>query len=191
MPTQAGGHGGATRIAVPLFITPEKRRLRNEAIEALDAHAGLILQSAARVLGAMSEAEDVAQDVAEKLLRSPPRDVRSWPALLKSMAVNRAIDLLRRRRDTVPEQDLATDEDPASDLARTERAEALRRALNRLSTRDATLFSLFYLGDLSQADIGRQLDMTPTAVGVALHRVRQRLAGFLDPSLRTDEQGGA
>ena len=70
-----------------------------ELTEALRAHAGLMISAVARVLGDVAEAEDVAQDIAEKLLRKRPAEVGSWPAFLKKMAVNRAIDRLRRRRD--------------------------------------------------------------------------------------------
>ncbi len=191
MPTQAGGWGGADRMAMPRFTRRRTRQRRNEAIAALDTHAGLVLQSAARILGSVADAEDVAQDVAEKLLRSPPGDIRSWPALLKTMAVNRAIDVLRRRREEDSDHEPVSHDGPEQAATRHEKAQTLRRALARLSERDALLFGLYYLGDLTQADIGRQLDMTATAVGVALHRLRQRLAATIDPSQKPDPSGGS
>lgn len=167
------------------------RKQRHESVEALRTHAGLIIQSAARILGSADEAQDVAQDLAEKLLRSPPEDVRSWPALLKTMAVNASIDRIRRRRDETEVPELASDDNPEKALGREEKAAALRRALARLSERDATLFSLYYLSDLPQADIGRQLDMSTNSVGVALHRLRERLAQTLNPSLKSETTGVA
>jgi len=164
---------------------------RTELVQALDTHAGLIIQSAARVLGSVDEGRDVAQDLAEKLLRTPPADVRSWPAMLRTLAVNAAIDRLRRRRETAELPETADHDSPEVFVGRAEKAAALRDALSRLSDRDATLFSLHYLADLPQADIGRQLDMSVNAVGVALHRVRQRLAALLDPSLKPETAGDA
>ncbi|MEM7708496.1 MAG: sigma-70 family RNA polymerase sigma factor [Pseudomonadota bacterium] len=155
-----------------------------ELIEALSAHAGLMISAAARVLGDVAEAEDVAQDIAEKLLRKRPAEVRSWPALLKKMAVNRAIDQLRRRRD--PSQlpvDLTLPEEPDEQLVQRQRAEALRTAVAGLSERDATLFSLQCFADLDQAEIGRELGMNANAVGVALHRLRKRLSEDLSQLL--------
>ncbi|MEM1412161.1 MAG: sigma-70 family RNA polymerase sigma factor [Pseudomonadota bacterium] len=156
-----------------------KSKPNRELVEALNAHAGLVIQAAARVLGSVHAAEDVAQDLAEKLLRSPPRDVRSWPALLKTMAVNAAIDRLRRQRKERSLDDVreapANDDDPEQRFERAQKAGALRAAVAQLSERDALLFSLFYLADLSQRDIADQLSMTRSAVGVALHRVRDRL----------------
>lgn len=157
-----------------------------EALEALQAHARLVIQSAARVLGNISEAEDVAQDLAERLLRSPPREVRHWPALLKTMAVNASIDRLRRRREEHVEHEPVTDQGPPEAFAQADQARVLRKALAQLSARDAALYSFYYLADLKQADIARQLSMTPSAVGVALHRVRQRLTGLVRAQLNPE-----
>ena len=163
-----------------------RRASRNELVEALRTHAGLILGSAIRVLGTLPDAEDVAQDIAERLLRSPPATVRNWPAYLKTLAVNGAIDRLRRRRPSTDADNIAAATTPESELEASERALALREALAALSQREAALFSLYYLADLSQAEIGRQLDMTGNAVGVALHRVRRRLSDVLRTRLDID-----
>lgn len=190
MPIEARWRGDTRRTAVPgIFNRFTDRIRRDEAIEALQAHTGLVLRTAARVLGNMDDAEDVAHDLAEKLLRSPPADVESWPALLKTMAVNRAIDQLRRRRDVGEAEEPVTHHGPESQLTRTQRAEAIRRALGQLSERDAQLFSLFYLADLPQKAIAEQLGMKSNAVSVALHRVRHRLAAQIDPSLKPEHDG--
>ncbi|MEO1595944.1 MAG: sigma-70 family RNA polymerase sigma factor [Pseudomonadota bacterium] len=161
---------------------------RDELVEVLRAHAGLVLASAIRVVGTMHEAEDVAQDIAERLLRSPPADVRNWPAYLKTLAVNGAIDRLRKRRPTADADELPDITTPETELEAGERAEALRDAIATLSEREASLFSLYYFADLSQADIGKQLDMTENAVGVALHRVRQRLSRDLRARLQLEHE---
>ncbi len=160
---------------------------RNELIDALSAHAGIIIASAVRVLGSLHDAEDVAQDIAERLLRSPPSDVKNWPAYLKTLSINGAIDRLRKRRLTADTDELTETSTPETELVADERAEALRDAVARLEQRDATLFSLYYLADLSQAEIGRQLDMRENAVGVALHRIRARLSDTLRTRLQLND----
>ena len=161
---------------------------RSELVAALSAHAGLMITAATQVLGDVAEAEDVGQDVAEKLLRRPPAAVRSWPALLKTMAVNRAIDRLRRRRDPteapLPEAPVEPDE---AFLTR-QRARALRAAVATLSERDARLFSLHCFAGLDHAAIGAELGMNANAVGVAMHRLRQRLAQELERLLTTNSE---
>lgn len=166
----------------------------NELLEALHAHAGLVIRTAGAVLGNVADAEDVAQDIAEKLLRTPPGDVRHWPALLKTMAVNRAIDKLRARRDTDSDFSIAdmpsNRPQPEELLAANEKACALRRAIAALKHRDATLFSLRYFADQSHANIATQMKMTENAVGVAMHRVRQQLADYIREDLKLAEKGG-
>lgn len=160
---------------------------RAELAGALDAHAGLIIRSAARVLGNLDDAEDVGQDIAEKLLRSPPSDVRSWPALLKTMAVNRALDRLRRSKNRLNFEPAQTIDDPEAVLHDEQRAEVLRRAIARLPERDGQLFALYYFGDLTHADIAARMNMTENAVGVALHRLRKRLTSDVRSLLETEE----
>ena len=175
MTTPSGLIGGPQRSSVPIT----RKQSDAELVDALSTHAGLVLRTAARVTGSLVEAQDVAQDLAEKLLRRPPADVRSWPALLKTMTVNAAIDRTRRRRDEGRAPEPVTLEGPDTALEEEQRAVALRQALDQLPEKDAQLFSLCYFADLSHAEIGRQLSMTPNAVTVALHRARQRLAAFL------------
>ncbi|MDJ0654417.1 MAG: sigma-70 family RNA polymerase sigma factor [Xanthomonadales bacterium] len=150
-----------------------------EAVQALHTHAGLIITTAARILGNMADAEDVAQDIAEKMLRSPPARVGSWAALLKASAANAAIDRIRSRRTEAGHEPPEPAEGPEQVLSDAQRAAALRQAVARLSDRDALLFSLFHFGDLSHKAIAEQMNMSPNAVGVALHRLRQRLADDL------------
>lgn len=149
--------------------------VRAELVDSLAAHAGLIIRSAARVLGNLQDAEDVAQDIAEKLLRCPPDDVRNWPAFLKTIAVNGALDRLRRRKNWADLSPPHMMNDPESALYDEQRAEVLRRAIARLPERDGKLFALYYLADLTHAEIGKRMNMTANAVGVSLHRLRGRL----------------
>lgn len=156
---------------------------QQELVRVLGVHAGLIISTAARVLGNLSDAEDIAQDIAEKLLKSPPTGIRNWPGYLKTITVNKAVDQLRRRKDwddldsLGDEADaLATVDNPESAICAEQRAEILRRAIANLPERDGRIFSLYYLGDLSHAEIASQMNMSINAVGVALHRLRARLA---------------
>lgn len=156
---------------------------RVDLARALDAHAGLIISSAARVLGNLADAEDVAQDIAERLLKSPPTAVRSWAAYLKAMAINRAVDQLRRRKHWADVDPTGVGGDPEAAFYDAQRADILRRAIARLSERDGRIFALYYLGDLSHAEVAAQVNMTENAVAVALHRLRARLAADVRASL--------
>lgn len=169
------------------------QQARNELLRALHAHVGLVLKTAGRILGNVADAEDVAQDIAEKLLRTPPGNVRHWPALLKTMAANRAIDKLRARRNTESVfsiADVPSDHPMPEDLlAKDERAYALRRAIAALNHREALLFSLRYFSDQSHAEIAIQMKMRENAVSVALHRIRKQLADNVRQDLKLDDKG--
>jgi RNA polymerase sigma-70 factor (ECF subfamily) len=162
---------------------------RAELVRALDVHAGLIIASVVRVLGNLADAEDIAQDIAEKLLKSPPAQVRSWPAYLKTMAVNGALDRLRRRKDLTDLDPPRPISDPETALYNDQRAEILRRAIARLPQRDGQLFALYYFGDLTHADIATRMNMTANSVGVSLHRLRTRLTSDVRAVLGFTEEG--
>ena len=57
-----------------------------------------------------------------------------------------------------------------------ERAPVLRTALNGLSEADREVLMLVTWEELSYAEIGQMLEMTPNAVAIRVHRARQRLA---------------
>jgi RNA polymerase sigma factor (sigma-70 family) len=145
-------------------------------IQALDAHAGLVIASAARVMGNLADAEDVAQDIAEKLLKACPTRIRNWPAFLRTLAVNRAVDRLRGRKDWPHSEPPEVGDDPEAVVYDQQRAEILRRSIARLPERDGRIFALYYFGDSTHGDIATQMNMTANAVGVSLHRIRARLA---------------
>lgn len=149
--------------------------LRDETVTALRAHAGLMISAAVRILGGIDDAQDAVQDVAERLIRMPPDQVRHWPAYLKTLTVNRALDMLRRRKLNPPEESPELSNEPDEVLQANQRAERLRAAVAQLSDRDAALFSMRFLADLSHREIGEQIGMSENAVGVALHRIRKRL----------------
>jgi RNA polymerase sigma factor (sigma-70 family) len=143
------------------------------------------------VLGNLADAEDVAQDIAEKLLKSCPTRIGNWPAYLRTLAVNKAVDQLRRRKDWTHLEPPSGSGDPAVIVFDEQRAEVLRRAISCLSERDGRLFALYYFGDLAHSDVATQMNMTANAVGVALHRIRARLTAEISASLDSRKRENA
>ena len=115
-----------------------------------------------------------------RLQRRQP--VRNWQALLRRLAVCRALDRVRRRRPTVSINDLslrASRASPESDAMAAELAERLPAAISGLPEREGEVFCLRYFEDLSNQQIAAALDMQPGAVGVALHKARAKLEVLL------------
>ena len=69
--------------------------------------------------------------------------------------------------------------DPASE-ADDERAVVMRSALGRLAEADRELLMLVAWEELSYAEIGQILDLTPNAVAIRVHRARKRFAKHVD-----------
>jgi RNA polymerase sigma-70 factor, ECF subfamily len=163
-----------------------------EELEALfrEHHEG-VFRAAYRVTGDSADAQDVLQTVFLRLAKKPPRldPTRGIAAYLRRAAVNAALDVLRgrRRASAVPLEDMTADplrdDNPGPDRAPLDRElrRALRKGLSHLSEQAALIFSLRYFEGYDNTDIARQLGMTPTAVGVALHRARGRMQQELRP----------
>lgn len=164
-----------------------------DALETLFAeHHERVFRVAHKVTGNPADAQDVLQTVFLRLARretplDPSRGIASY---LHRAAVHAALDVLRARKrsSSVPLDDVppeSTPEDPAPGPDRAplddELREALRQGLARLTERAAEIFTLRYFEGYDNRDIADMLDMTPTAVAVALHRARGRLQEELAP----------
>ena len=149
-------------------------------------HYSQVYATAYRLTGSSQDAEDVLQTVFLRLLkRRDEIDLSPSPvSYLHRAAVNASLDLLRARTRSRSvaldelEAPLAAGEGEASPERRQEDREmrgVLRQALTQLTPKSAEIFSLRFLEDLSNREIARALNMTQTAVGVALHRARNQV----------------
>ena len=132
-------------------------------------------------------AQDVAQETFLRLLvwqrQHPLAD--PGPAWLFTVARNVAIDQLRRRRTSAVREQASAPTDP--DLAQ---RLAVRDAVAALPPGDRACLWLFYYGDLSVAEIGSTLHLSPTAVKARLHRARRRFAAIWDGAVAVPATGG-
>jgi RNA polymerase sigma-70 factor (ECF subfamily) len=163
--------------------------------EIVGRHSALVWRTAYRLLGRHEEAADCYQEAflaAWEVSRCQP--VRHWPALLVRLATRRALDHLRRRlrqasqRQTLPDWSTLASREPTPQehLAGAELAEKLRGVLGHLPDRQAEVFCLRCLEDLSYRDIAKQLDLKVSAVSVLLHRARSRLRELLQQTVRNE-----
>ena len=158
-------------------------------------HGPMAFETAWRVLGNASDAEDAVQEAfADALRLHRGRGVRNWGALLRHLATCRSLDLLRKRRGAPAPATLLADA-PAPHASRpdaaavaTEAAALLRDALATLPRREAEVFSLRYFGDLSNPQIAEALGITAGAAAVALHKARARLQAVFQPEGDHDER---
>lgn len=142
------------------------------------------------------DADDVVQDCYCRLLaRADVYDLpRDGLKLLLRAVTNACINLRTRRKPTFrltrPSADGYEADDPpdpaavgaADSLAHKELADAVAAGLRTLTQQQRAALELKSLGH-SQQEIAEILDVTPTNVGVLVHRGRQALAKYLTPFL--------
>ena len=147
-------------------------------------YGAIVWKTAHRLLSNEADAEDCFQNAFVSALElSSTKTVRNWPGLLKRLATARALERLRQRyrqssRQAKLSESLVIDEKatgPDRAAESKELAEHLRRALSGLDPRQAQVFCLACLEELSYREIAEQLNVTVNHVGVLLSRARSSL----------------
>lgn len=147
----------------------------------------LVFSCALTVTRNSADAADVTQETFIRFHRNASQFDRNrhLKPYLVTIAMNCARNVLRSRNRLamVDAQTDATVADipdtrppPEHEMARGERHGAIRELINSLPQRLREVCSLFYLGERSCAEIANILEMSESAVKVALHRARKRLA---------------
>ena len=146
-----------------------------------------VWRTAYRLVRNQADADECFQETFLSALEVSDRQlVRDWPALLQRLATSRAVDRLRkklrkRRHEEIADLALAegTPIDPSRRAESLELSAALHWALAQLPTRQVEVFCLHELEDWSYQQIADQFGISTSAVGVMLHRTRQKLQSLL------------
>jgi len=77
---------------------------------------------------------------------------------------------------------------PVQHAQKAELSARLRQALTQLPPREAEVFCLRFLDDLTYRQIGEQLNLETNAVGVLLHRARAKLREHLCPNTPSEKR---
>ena len=166
----------------------------------LRQHAGIVWQTALRLLGNQPDAADCFQETFLSAMQSASTaPIRNWAGFLQRVATARALDMLRRRALARRRHDSGHDvadvagsnPGPARQLQNDELADSLACALAQLPERHAQAYCLRHLNDFSYEQIAAELGISVDAVGVDLHRARQRLRELLRPQFAGQPDRGA
>jgi RNA polymerase sigma-70 factor (ECF subfamily) len=153
-------------------------------------HGPRVFATAWRILGQAADAEDVVQEVfleVHRLWRTRP--VHNWSGLLSRLAACRALDNLRRRKPAVSLDGLVlpgSRDDPEETAVNRELVERLRQAVAQLPPQEATVFCMRYFDEVPNHAIAAALDISPGAVGAALHKARGKLEALLAEAVAGD-----
>lgn len=149
-------------------------------------HAASVWRYARARLPTDADAEDVTSDVFSRALRSArtfdPQHGSS-AAWVMGIARHATADWWRRRGPEAPvaqPPDTAHDEGPDTVVARTAATDEVRRLLDHLSEREREVVALRFASELSSAQIGDALGISPTAARMLLHRAVTKLRGVVE-----------
>ena len=152
-------------------------------------HGPTVWRTLFRLLGRREDVEDCFQETFLSAMDMARRQkIVCWSAMLQTVATRKGIDLLRRRyrmREKQTEID-AEDSGMVDPLAAAEEAERcglLGGALTRIDPGQAQAICLHALSGWSYQEIGQELGMSSSAVGVMIYRGKKRLRELLDDSL--------
>ena len=152
----------------------------------VDAHSGALFRYAFRLVGERDAAEDVVQETFLRLWRQarrwrPEAPVRAW---LFRVAGNRAIDVLRRRRNLAELDPDQVQAGPGIEerLSELEQVRRVRQAIAALPDRQRQALVLCRLEGMSMAEAGRVLGCSVGAVESLLSRARSELRRGLEPA---------
>jgi len=144
----------------------------------VDQHAERVFRIAYRILGSIHDAEDVSQIVFTEAIRVHQNGpVESLTGLLVRLSTMRSIDLLRRRKTSIPisDQDRLTTTGPAEEMVSAELAKWIRDAASQLPQQQSAVFSLTHFEQLDRHEIASALEITADAVSTSLHKAKQQL----------------
>lgn len=149
--------------------------------EIVRLHQASLWRLGSRLLGSPSEAQDLVQETFVAALRGlerfqAGRPLRPW---LVTIATRLGLNMLRtrRRRPSEPlEEDLPDPSSgPEGEVERRLELENLMAAVGTLEAVPRAIVVLHYCEEMSCAEVGAVLEMTESAVKVALFRARERL----------------
>jgi RNA polymerase sigma-70 factor, ECF subfamily len=151
-----------------------------------------------RMLGNVTEAEDVTQEVfvrayTQLATYKPAHKFSTW---LLSIASHLAIDQLRRRRflalplEDVPFLEWIADlgTGPEQSALQGEQQDEIQAYLQRLPSKYRAVILLRYWYDLSYEEIAMALHLTPALVKARLHRARELLARYIKDNKQNEEE---
>lgn len=170
-----------------------------DAFEVLvERYKDAVQNLAYRMLGNVTEAEDVTQEVfvrayTQLATYKPAHKFSTW---LLSIASHLAIDQLRRRRflalplEDVPLLEWIADigTGPEQSALQGEQQDEIQAYLQRLPGKYRAVILLRYWYDLSYEEIATALHLTPALVKARLHRARELLARYINDNKQNEEE---
>lgn len=146
----------------------------------VDKYKRMAFNVAFRILKNESEAEEAAMDAFVKVYRNLKNfDHRSkFSTWFYRIVTNESLGRARKKKHEMV--DLSSAHHLGElDGGSGENAKLVRTAINALGEKDAEVLTLYYLKELSLAEIGEMLGVEPNTIKVNVHRARKKLAATM------------
>ena len=170
-------------LYLSLLETPQGRALFTRVY---NTYHQKMFQIANLILRDQSKAEDAVHDAFLKIiqhfedfLQIPCKEQGPW---IVTILKNTCLDQIRREKRCIPhdvEERLMHLPDPRQDVEADLRYRLLRAAIGRLSADDRELLELKLVLEWSDKEIAQSMGITANAVGVRIHRAKNRLKELL------------
>lgn len=153
--------------------------------ELYNEHAGAVYNTIIRLVKHTAEAEDILQEsfiaAFEGIARfTPTVGFRAW---VKRIAINKSIDWIRKRKlsfvELEPHLVPSAEEDTVDEAAFQFTMDAIAAAIELLPNGYRTIFSLYAVENIPQAEIAQMLGLENTTVRTQYHRAKQKLLFIL------------
>ena len=137
----------------------------------------LMFRLACSILGRSDEAEDMMQDIAERILRRQTRDIGNIDAFITRSVRNACIDRIRRRRETTPKiPDVPDEKNPD----RWNERQLIHKAMARLPEKQRTALHLKDIEGYSTKEVAEILETDEANVRTILSRSRKALREIIE-----------
>ncbi len=139
---------------------------------------------ALRITGSVQEAEDVVQEVLEKVWKTAPEQserVQNWEAWCMTLTRNRSLDKTRTQtlRRTAPLEGVAERSSetitPAQATERNDLVDRVKLMMQQLPEKQRLVMHLRDIEELSYEEIAESLSISLDQVKVNLHRARKAI----------------
>lgn len=147
-------------------------------------HRHKLFRFALRITGSYHEAEDVVQEVMEKVWKAPAEqtaDVQNWEAWCMTLTRNRSLDKTRAQtlRRTAPLDGAATFTNTTENLHKSaenrDLVDRIRQKMQELPEKQRLVMHLRDIEELSYEEIADTLQISLEQVKVSLHRARKSI----------------
>src|ERR1700761_3161950 len=148
-------------------------------------HAGTVYNSILRLVAHTGEAEDLLQETFVAAFKSITdlKSAAGFAGWVKRIAINKSIDSIRKRKMRLVEFEpglISEEDDDITDEVEFEYTmDAVNQAIENLPEGYRTVFNLFAVENIPQAEIARMLGVEHTTVRTQYHRAKQRLLNTL------------